>query len=209
MVFAARFLIRLASLLPDEVDLRQTGRDVEALASRLDEGTFKPTKRISLTPSSWLLSRSYFAAGLAESAQGTGDSTENTTSLARPNDSLRYVPDSKSSLTLEFGLDLFLADDLLGGAGIGGDWGAVRLQCVLSLMDRILPHLTTPRTWGSPCPMTVRRCRKCYYSALIDQGVANIPQPFAVDGVHDTANWSESFAAFWLPNNADAMGSGP
>jgi hypothetical protein len=38
MVFAARFLIRLASLLPDEVDLRQTGRDVEALASRLNEG---------------------------------------------------------------------------------------------------------------------------------------------------------------------------
>lgn len=38
MVFAARFLIRLASLLPDEVDLRQTGRDVEDLASRLDEG---------------------------------------------------------------------------------------------------------------------------------------------------------------------------
>jgi hypothetical protein len=38
MVFAARFLIRLASLLPGEVDLRQTGRDVEALASALGEG---------------------------------------------------------------------------------------------------------------------------------------------------------------------------
>ena len=50
MVFAARFLIRLASLLPDEVDLRQTGRDVEALASRLDEGTYKTPKCISLTP---------------------------------------------------------------------------------------------------------------------------------------------------------------
>jgi len=164
-------------------------------------------------PSSWLPPWPDSAAGFAESSQGTGNSTQNTTSLARPNDSLWYGPESKSSLTLDFGLDLFLADDLLGGAGIGGDWGAVRFQCVLALMDRISPYLTIHRTWDLqtplPCPIIVSQCHKCYYSTLTVQGVVNIPEPSAVDGVHDTANWSESFAAFWLPNNPDAMGSGP
>jgi len=77
-------------------------------------------------PSSWISPWPDSTASLAESSQGTGDPTQNTTSLARPSGSLRYVPEFKSSLTLDFGLDLFLADDLLGGAGIGGDWGAVR-----------------------------------------------------------------------------------
>ncbi|BEJ14663.1 hypothetical protein CspHIS471_0404300 [Cutaneotrichosporon sp. HIS471] len=38
MAFAARLLIRFAGLVPDAVDLRQTGRDIEALASVLKRG---------------------------------------------------------------------------------------------------------------------------------------------------------------------------
>lgn len=38
MAFAARLLIRFAGLVPDAVDLRQTGRDIEALAGVLRRG---------------------------------------------------------------------------------------------------------------------------------------------------------------------------
>ncbi|BEI91625.1 uncharacterized protein CcaverHIS019_0404450 [Cutaneotrichosporon cavernicola] len=38
MAFAARLLIRFAGLVPDAVDLRQTGRDIEALAGVLKRG---------------------------------------------------------------------------------------------------------------------------------------------------------------------------
>jgi hypothetical protein len=38
MVFAARMLIRFASMLPDAIDLRQTARDLESLATILRTG---------------------------------------------------------------------------------------------------------------------------------------------------------------------------
>lgn len=38
MTFAARLLIRFATLVPDVIDLRRTGRDIEALAQVLQRG---------------------------------------------------------------------------------------------------------------------------------------------------------------------------
>lgn len=38
MVYAARFMIRMASLLPEACDLHQVGRDVEQVAVMLTQG---------------------------------------------------------------------------------------------------------------------------------------------------------------------------
>lgn len=40
MVFAARLLIRFATLAPESVDLRRSGREIEELAAMLKRGTF-------------------------------------------------------------------------------------------------------------------------------------------------------------------------
>ena len=46
MAFAARCLIRLVSLIPDGVNTRQIGRDVEKIAQALSQGGYTPTSPI-------------------------------------------------------------------------------------------------------------------------------------------------------------------
>lgn len=116
------------------------------------------------------------------------------------------------SLMLDFGLDLFLADDMLGGAGIGGDWGSVWCQYVPALTLRTFPRLTIPGILGWPirlaCQIIVSTSRGWSLSPLIDQGLVQVPEPHTANNVHDTSNWSEAFTAFWPPNDDKTIGHG-
>lgn len=48
--FFARFLIRMSSLTPEAVDVRQVGRDVERVALMLTKGTFGPCSKLTAVP---------------------------------------------------------------------------------------------------------------------------------------------------------------
>jgi len=73
-------------------------------------------------------------------------------------------------LTTDYGLDLFLADDLLGGAGIGGDWGSVSVLAFsrndvqdLAAFDDIwnlgfVDNSTQPLQGGESSPNLQRSC---------------------------------------------------